>query len=245
MTVIVLAVEAGGRRDRRRRSPVVASKWLWWQGQMIWPPSTEPTVQPWWGHTASNALKVPAVGWVTTVLAVGEDLAAADRDLGRRRATGGGRARPGGRSRPALPTRSAGAVGTGGLLQAARAPAPTTTPATWRTPRRSVSRRCGRRGSARRCRWTGRCASVGGARAAGRLGGAGVRALGHAFLFRVVVEDLVLLTVVLDVVFFAAAVVAPPRARPLAFGAVAASLPRRRLCLHGAGLRCARAVSAL
>ena len=37
-----------------------------WHGQMITPPSTLLTSQPWWVQTLLNALNVPAVGWVIT-----------------------------------------------------------------------------------------------------------------------------------------------------------------------------------
>jgi hypothetical protein len=37
-----------------------------WQGHLITPFDTPPTVQPWWVHTAVNALKAPWLGWVTT-----------------------------------------------------------------------------------------------------------------------------------------------------------------------------------
>jgi hypothetical protein len=43
--------------------------WLPWQGHMIRPPATLPTVQPWCVQVALKALKVPAAGWVTTTLA--------------------------------------------------------------------------------------------------------------------------------------------------------------------------------
>src|SRR3954465_2659275 len=47
-------------------SPLVMSKWLLWQGQMITPSSTEPTGQPWWGQIALKALNSPPGGWGTT-----------------------------------------------------------------------------------------------------------------------------------------------------------------------------------
>jgi hypothetical protein len=31
------------------------------------PPETELTMHPWWVHTAVNASKVPACGWVITI----------------------------------------------------------------------------------------------------------------------------------------------------------------------------------
>src|SRR6476661_8223507 len=40
--------------------------WLPWHGQMISPPCTWVTRQPWWVQIAVNALKSPLVGWVTT-----------------------------------------------------------------------------------------------------------------------------------------------------------------------------------
>lgn len=43
-----------------------------WHGQLMVPPDTEPTVQPACVHTAENALKVPAVGWVTTTCWLGK-----------------------------------------------------------------------------------------------------------------------------------------------------------------------------
>ena len=46
--------------------PVEMSNWLWWHGQPIMPLATLLTVQPWWVHTALNALNWPADGWVTT-----------------------------------------------------------------------------------------------------------------------------------------------------------------------------------
>ena len=38
-------------------------------------------MQPWWVQIAENALNVPALGWVITNCGVGEDDAAADRDV--------------------------------------------------------------------------------------------------------------------------------------------------------------------
>src|SRR5687768_3778039 len=37
-----------------------------WQVQLIVPPSTPATGQPWCEQVALNALKLPALGWVTT-----------------------------------------------------------------------------------------------------------------------------------------------------------------------------------
>ena len=48
--------------------PSAAEKTLPWQAQLIFPSATEATTQPWWVHTALNALNAPAVGWVTTIL---------------------------------------------------------------------------------------------------------------------------------------------------------------------------------
>src|SRR5215218_6546449 len=96
---------------------------------MICPPSMAPTVQPWWGHTASKALKAPAVGWVTTVCVSGKILPPPT-----------GISEVGVPAPPPADGESPPAVGTGGLLQAASAPAPTTTPATLSTPRRSGPR---------------------------------------------------------------------------------------------------------
>src|SRR4051812_33341215 len=109
LTVMVFGVSPVGAGPDTR-SPVAASKWLWWHGQMIWPPSTEPTMQPWCGQTASKALKAPAVGWVTTVLVSAKTLPP-----------------PTGMSDVGVPEEAAPdgdppVLGTGGLLQAARAP---------------------------------------------------------------------------------------------------------------------------
>ena len=49
------------------RSPVEMSNWLPWHGQSMRPSATFVTGHPWWGHVVSNALKVPALGCVTTV----------------------------------------------------------------------------------------------------------------------------------------------------------------------------------
>src|SRR6478672_11249127 len=84
---------------------------------MIWPPSTEATV------LVSAKILPPPTG----ISDVGVPPAAAEL------------APEDGAAAALLDDESAGAVGTGGLLQAASAPAPTTTPATRRTPRRSVS----------------------------------------------------------------------------------------------------------
>src|SRR5436305_416790 len=46
--------------------PSVIEYRLPWHGQLIVPSLTSLTGQPWWVQTAENALKVPAVGWVTT-----------------------------------------------------------------------------------------------------------------------------------------------------------------------------------
>lgn len=46
--------------------PSLTEKCELWHGQMISPPETVPTVQPWCVHTALKPLKVPAAGWVMT-----------------------------------------------------------------------------------------------------------------------------------------------------------------------------------
>src|SRR5262245_14861897 len=56
VTVIVLASSGLLARLSGVGDPVVMSKWLAWHGQMISPPSTCPTMQPWWVHTAEKAL---------------------------------------------------------------------------------------------------------------------------------------------------------------------------------------------
>src|SRR5215472_7392566 len=38
-----------------------------WHGQSMVPLATASTMQPWWVHTAVNALNEPAVGWVITI----------------------------------------------------------------------------------------------------------------------------------------------------------------------------------
>src|SRR6266702_8759721 len=38
-----------------------------WHGQLMVPPVTVPTMQPWWVHTAVNASNEPAFGWVITI----------------------------------------------------------------------------------------------------------------------------------------------------------------------------------
>src|SRR6266568_4750467 len=38
-----------------------------WHGQLMVPPVTVPTMQPWWVHTAVNASNDPAFGWVMTI----------------------------------------------------------------------------------------------------------------------------------------------------------------------------------
>ena len=38
-----------------------------WHGQLMVPPDTSPTMQPWWVHTAVKASNEPAFGWVTTI----------------------------------------------------------------------------------------------------------------------------------------------------------------------------------
>ena len=38
------------------------------RSQVIVPSATDDTTQPWWVHTAENALNSPATGWVTTTL---------------------------------------------------------------------------------------------------------------------------------------------------------------------------------
>ena len=47
--------------------PSATENALMWHGQLMTPLATEATVQPWWVHTAVNALNVPAVGCVTTI----------------------------------------------------------------------------------------------------------------------------------------------------------------------------------
>src|SRR5579862_7017924 len=49
-------------------SPVVMLYWLPWHGQSMVPLPTVLTRQPMCVQTALNALKSPAVGWVTTTL---------------------------------------------------------------------------------------------------------------------------------------------------------------------------------
>ena len=44
--------------------PSVAENLLKWQPQLIVPPDTSATVQPWCVHVALNALNWPALGWV-------------------------------------------------------------------------------------------------------------------------------------------------------------------------------------
>ena len=238
---MVFGVQAG----RRRAGDGVAgraSKWLWWQGQTIWPPSNDVDGAALVGAHRVERLERAGRRLGHDGLGVGEDLAAADRDLRRRGAAGRAAARR--LAEPTWPRGSArGRRGAG-------------TPSRTRRRRRTRQHRGTRRrrpGTPRRV--GSECVAgsvgeplavgerrVGGVGAARRLGGAGVRALGHAFLFRVVVlVDLVLRTVVLDVVFFAAAVVAPPRARPLAF-VRAVACRRASRC---ADVGCARAVSAL
>src|SRR6476469_10351305 len=39
-----------------------------WQGHGMSPSVLDSTRQPWWVHTAVNALKSPSVGWVSTIL---------------------------------------------------------------------------------------------------------------------------------------------------------------------------------
>ena len=52
-------------------APSAMANWLPWQGQLMVPPSTVETVQPWWVQIAENALNVPALGWVITRAASG------------------------------------------------------------------------------------------------------------------------------------------------------------------------------
>jgi len=47
--------------------PLVTLNLLPWHGQLMVPPDTLETVQPWWVHTAVNALNEPARGWVITI----------------------------------------------------------------------------------------------------------------------------------------------------------------------------------
>src|SRR5690349_13502798 len=49
--------------------PSLAENLLKWQPQLIVPPDTSATVQPWWVHVALNALNCPALGWVITTSA--------------------------------------------------------------------------------------------------------------------------------------------------------------------------------
>ena len=61
--------------------PSAAENCPMWHGQVIVPSATCATMQPSWVQTAVNALKVPAVGWVTTTCLSSSDHAAADRDV--------------------------------------------------------------------------------------------------------------------------------------------------------------------
>ena len=47
--------------------PSTIEYWLPWHGHWMMPLLTEATVHPMCVHTAVNALKTPAVGWVTTI----------------------------------------------------------------------------------------------------------------------------------------------------------------------------------
>ena len=71
-TLIVLAgngLGAGGFTTE----PSVIEYLLPWQSQLI-VSVTVATVQPWWVHTALNALNSPAFGWVITACASGKIL---------------------------------------------------------------------------------------------------------------------------------------------------------------------------
>ena len=52
-----------------------------WHGHWMVPPETVPTVQPWWVHTAVNALNEPGSRLGDHDLRAGEYLAAANRDV--------------------------------------------------------------------------------------------------------------------------------------------------------------------
>ena len=54
--------------------PSVIENLLPWQVQSMSSPSISATTQPWWVHTALNALKSPSVGWVTTTLSAAKIL---------------------------------------------------------------------------------------------------------------------------------------------------------------------------
>src|SRR6516165_5478940 len=47
--------------------PLVMLNLLPWHGQLMVPPDTLPTMQPWWVHTAVNASNESACGWVITI----------------------------------------------------------------------------------------------------------------------------------------------------------------------------------
>jgi hypothetical protein len=47
--------------------PLVTLNLLPWHGQLMVPPDTLETMQPWWVHTAVNASNEPARGWVITI----------------------------------------------------------------------------------------------------------------------------------------------------------------------------------
>src|SRR5580704_6045803 len=47
--------------------PLAMLNLLPWHGQLMVPPDTLSTVQPWWVHTAVNALNEPACGSVITI----------------------------------------------------------------------------------------------------------------------------------------------------------------------------------
>src|SRR5215472_3379850 len=47
--------------------PLVMLNLLPWHGQLMVPPDTLLTMQPWWVHTAVNALNEPACGSVITI----------------------------------------------------------------------------------------------------------------------------------------------------------------------------------
>jgi hypothetical protein len=69
LTDTVLA-GSGDEAGPRTTEPSVIENWLPWQGQLIVPLLTSPTVHCSCVHTALNPLYVPMLGWVTTTFAV-------------------------------------------------------------------------------------------------------------------------------------------------------------------------------
>src|SRR5262249_57908874 len=63
----MLTGASGDRAGPCTTEPLVTLNLLPWHGQLMVPPDTLETVQPWWVHTAVNALNEPARGWVITV----------------------------------------------------------------------------------------------------------------------------------------------------------------------------------